>query len=163
MSPTAWGSRGCEPCPSLDVRRRRHWRHALLGGAASEAHLGQVMVVVGWWCCSRTAVEECRWAEISKSLAEECVSGDRRPCVWLEGDFPWWRSCRCRSGLQWATAFGVAKRWRRWRSLRRLLSLPLPVCGGVVFCWVCCLCGGGVRFGVLLCRCCAEFGMVSAC
>lgn len=20
MSPTAWGSRGCEPCPSLDVR-----------------------------------------------------------------------------------------------------------------------------------------------
>jgi hypothetical protein len=90
------------------------------------------------------------------SLAEECVSGDRRPCVWLEGDFPWWRSSRCRSGLQRAAAFGVAQRWRRRHSSRRLLSLPLPVCGGVVFCWVCCLRGGSVRFGVLLCRCCVE-------
>ena len=26
---------------------------------------------------------------------------------------------------------------------------PLPGCSGVVFCCVCCLCGGGVRFGAL--------------
>jgi hypothetical protein len=24
----------------------------------------------------------------------------RRSCLWLEGDFPWWRSSRCHSGLQ---------------------------------------------------------------
>jgi hypothetical protein len=68
MSPTACGSRGCEPYPSLDVRRRRHWCRALLGGDASEAHLGQVVAVVGWWCCSRTTAEEVRLVRVGREV-----------------------------------------------------------------------------------------------
>jgi hypothetical protein len=58
------------------------------------------------------------------------------------------------SGSQRVTSFGVAQRWRRRCGSRRVLSLPLPVCGGgVEFCcvhlFVCVVCGGGVRFGAL--------------
>ena len=58
-------------------------------------------------------------------------------CVQFEGDSPLVEEFELPLCLAAGCDFGVAQRWRRRRSSRRLLSLPLPVCGGVVFCWVC--------------------------
>ena len=102
-------------------------------------------------------------------LRRECfadaplVQRDRRSCsCGLRVIVPWWRSLGSHSGLQRAAAIDVAQRWRRRRSSRRLLSLPLPGCGGVVFCCVRYLCGSGVRFGVL-CTNVSSFYMMRQC
>jgi hypothetical protein len=75
MSPATQGSRGCEPCPSLDVQRRRQQRRDLLGGAASEAYLGHAAVGVG---CLVELLGYCSTGR-----------GALGPC-WLEGaEDPW--------------------------------------------------------------------------
>jgi hypothetical protein len=68
MSPTTWGSRGWEPCPSLDVRWRCHWRRALLEGTASEVRIGLVVAVVGWWRCSCVASREVRLVHVGREV-----------------------------------------------------------------------------------------------
>jgi hypothetical protein len=84
-------------------------------------------------------------------LRQECFAdapleqSERRLCsCGLRVIVLWWRSSDSRSGLQRAAVLGVARHWRRQRSSRRLLSLSLPICGGLVFClralfvWWCC-------------------------
>ena len=33
-----------------------------------EAHLGQAVVVVGWWCCPRAAAEEVRMVSVGREV-----------------------------------------------------------------------------------------------
>ena len=60
-------------------------------------------------------------------------------CTRLEGDSPLVEEFELPLWIAAGRSFGVAQCWRRQSSSRRFLSLPLPVFGGVVFCWVCCL------------------------
>jgi hypothetical protein len=94
MSPATRGSRGCEPYPSLDVRRRHHRCRDLLGGATSEAYLGHAAAGVG---CLVELPECCNTGR-----------GALGPC-WLEGAVdPWvfealiWRALCCGDpGVGW--------------------------------------------------------------